>query len=174
MRIPETVIYSSELPASECLVLLPGAVIGSADDTAERLLREEKADLSAEATVRETVLKAVAAKHILFARAERLDADNPNGAELLKKILNEAVIFADALGVTELSFLSLPTEKYNSRLFAMMTVFFRELMREREKHPCLTGIRFLCPDREAADWIARVYNFYYPADKSERMIVSDD
>lgn len=174
MRIPETVLYSDSLPSCECLLLLPGAVIGSAEDIAQKLLSEAGVALAPEAPVQEAEIPGVPAGHLLAGRAERLDADSPAGVELLKKRLREAIMLADSLGVGEMSFLALPAVPRGSRLFALMTVFFRELMQEREKHPCLEGIRFLCPDRDAANRIAQVYNFYYPAEKSERMAVFED
>lgn len=174
MLIPETVICScSLLPDTECLLLLPGAVIGAADDTADALLRAAGIVPVPGAPVREYRSETIPAAHLLAATAERLDAGSAAGVELLKQRLADAIALADGLGVREMSFLSLPTDTYSSRLFALMTVFFRVLMDGREQHPCLERIRFFCHSSTDAAWIARVYNFYYPGDKSERMTVPE-
>lgn len=173
MRIPEVILYDKELPFCECLLLLPGAVIGKAEDEAARLLGAEGIAFEPEGPVREIRLKDVPAEHILCGVAKRLDAGDPSGAEFLKQRLREAVAVADTLGIKEMSFMALPAQSVNSRLFGMMTVFFRELMEDRERHPSLSGIRFLCSDRKNAAMIAQVYNFYYPADISERMEVPE-
>lgn len=173
MRIPVTVLYEGELPESECLLLLPGAVIGGAEDTAERLLEAESITLAPGEPVREIFLRSVPAEHVLCGKAKRLGTGETAPVELLKSRLREAIALADSLGVKEMSFPAIPASPVDSRLFGIMTVFFRELMAERERHPSLTGIRFLCPDKQSAAMIARVYNFYYPEDKSERMEVPE-
>ena len=172
MHTPEAILYRDTLPETQCLLLLPGAIKGAVDDPAEALLSED-AGLTPGAPVREIHCDGVPAAHVLAARAERLDAEAPAGVRTLERCLKEAIVLADGLGVSELSFLALRVDTYDSRLFALMTVFFRVLMQERGKHPCLERIRFFCPQKDDAQWIARVYNFYYPADKSERMNVPD-
>lgn len=170
MLIPETVICPDALPASECLLLLPGAVKGSAVDRAALMLPSAD-ELIPDAPVQEIPSGDVPAAHLLAARSERLDAGDPAGVALLQKHLHEAIELGDALGVREMSFLALCVDTYDSRLFALMTVFFRVLMENRAEHPCLQRIRFFCRNRADAEWIARVYNFYYPGDRSERMTV---
>ena len=169
MLIPEAFVCADTLPETECLALFPGAVIGSPYDPAAEMLRAAGITLSSGAPVREFTAKSIPAGHVLAAAAVPLSTDDPAGVELFSNRLLESVRLADNLGVKEFSLLSLPTEKYDSRLFSFNTVLFRVLMQEREDHPSLERIRFFCQTATDADWLSRVYNFYYPAEKSERM-----
>ena len=170
MQIPETILYTDTLPETECLLLLPGAVKGGAEDPAAALLGPAVWALKPGAPVCELRVPGIPAAHLLAARAEPLDQTDPAGVETLRRCLTEAIELADGLGVKEMSFPAIPANTRDSRLFGIMTVVFRVLMQEREKHPCLGRIRFFCPEKADAEWICRVYNFYYPQDKSERML----
>lgn len=174
MKIPEIVYYADALPESDGLLLLSGATLGGAEDYDFTELTSHDGfgillPVFMPGTV-EDVGEAGGAAHFLYARAADLDQDEKNGFCTLRECIGNTLREADEAGVREMSFLPVPAAEKNSRLFSVMTVFFRLLMEEREKHPCLEGIRFLCRTREEAEWICRVYNFYYPADKSERML----
>lgn len=173
MRIPELVICADALPAAECLAIFPGAAVGSPAVPAYELLQAEGIAPGEGEPVRELKTVQFAGGHLLAAAVRSLRSDDPDGMELYKARLADAIAFADKLGAREFGLLCVPTEVYNSRLFAVNTVTLRVLMQERESHPCLERIRFFCRSREDAEWIARVYNFFYPESKADRMLLPE-
>lgn len=150
MQIPEIIYCGGTFPACGGLALIKGAVLGGAADY----------DFAA--------LSGAADGTSVF-YAECTSPDDAEGLRSFEESVKNVILLADAAGVHELSFLPVRAETKNSRLFAVNAALFRVLMAERESHPSLEGIRFLCRDKEDAEWLARVYNFYYPATKSERM-----
>lgn len=171
MNIPEAVIWSDTMPETECLALFPGAVIGAPEDPAAALLRKADAVPGTDEPLQELFSTGLPAGHVLAGAALPLDSKVPDTAALFKRRLNEAISLADTLGAVSLSLLALPADTFDSRLFAFNTVLFRVLMQNREDHPCLGSVRFLCRNKAEAEWLARAYNFYYPGEKSERMSV---
>lgn len=168
MNVPGIAYYENTLPASDGLVFLHGACLAGAEDYGLASLAGRPVMLPVFPPHSAHDLGALGgARHFIYAESE--PPDTPEGAAALTETLKNAVEEADAAGVTFLSFLPPPCDKKDSRFFAVMNVFLRALMTERDRHPSLASFRFLCRDKETAEWIARVYNFYYPATKAERM-----
>ena len=92
----------------------------------------------------------------------------PVEISLLKQQLEEAVRQADSLGAHSFSLLP-AQEPVPSRFFAVTAAMLRALTENRAAHPSLASIRFLCRDKAEAEQICRVYNFYYPETKQDRM-----
>lgn len=174
MNVPKLTLYADALPEAECLALFPGAVTGTAADPVKALFPEAGLRLDTNAPVREISLPSLPVRHLLAGAAVPLKKEEPESTELFKRRLQETFALADSLGVKELCLLPLPADAYDSRLFACNAVLFRELMQDREHHPCLENIRFLCRNRADAEWLAKVYNFYYPESKADRMLLPEE